>query len=294
MQKITSHLWYDKEAIEAAELYASVLPDSKVTDVTTLHDTPGGDTDIVSFELAGQPFQAISAGPLFKFNPSVSFAIACDSKEEVDDFWNKLSQGGETLMPLDSYPFSERYGWTSDEYGLSWQVMHVGDQEITQRITPSLLFVGDVAGKAEEAMTFYTSLFPDSQITMTDRYEGDGPDAKGTIRYGSFQLAGVQFAAMDSAMEEHKFAFNEAISFMVHCEDQKEIDKYWDAMSAVPESEQCGWLKDKFGVSWQIVPTAMDEMLSKGTKEQIAAVTESFLQMKKFDIAELQRAYESA
>ncbi|MGH2813012.1 MAG: VOC family protein, partial [Actinomycetota bacterium] len=156
MQQITPHLWYDKEAIEAAELYVSVLPDSKVTDVTTLHGTPGGDTDIVSFQLAGQPFQAISAGPLFKFNPSVSFAIACDTTEEVDEIWNKLSQGGEALMPLDSYPFSERYGWTTDKYGLSWQVMHAGDQEITQRITPSLLFVGDVAGKAEEAITFYT------------------------------------------------------------------------------------------------------------------------------------------
>ncbi len=282
--RIVPHLWFDKEAKEAAEFYASVFPDSRVTNITTLHDTPSGDCDVVSFELSGQPFMAISAGPLFKFNESISFIVYCETQDEIDYYWEKLS----------AVPEAEQCGWLKDKYGLSWQIMHAGDQAITQKITPSLLFVGDVAGKAEEAITFYTSLFPDSQINMTDRYEGDGPDATGTIRYASFQLAGDQFAAMDSAMEEHKFAFNEAISFMVYCEDQKEIDKYWDAMSAVPESEQCGWIKDKFGVSWQIVPTGMDEMLSKGTKEQIAAVTESFLQMKKFDIAELQRAYESA
>ena len=96
---------------------------------------------------------------------------------------------------------------------------------------------------------------------------------------------------MDSA-REHDFGFNEAISFIVSCETQEEIDHYWESLSADPEAEQCGWLKDRFGLSWQVVPSAMDEMLGNGTKEQIARVTEAFLQMKKFDIAELQRAYE--
>jgi predicted 3-demethylubiquinone-9 3-methyltransferase (glyoxalase superfamily) len=151
-QKIVPHLWYDKEAKEAAEFYTSIFPDSKVTSVKTLHDTPSGDTDVVLFELAGQKFMAISAGPFFKFN--------------------------------------------------------------------------------------------------------------------------------------------EAISLIVYCEDQKEIDYYWGKLSAVPESEQCGWLKDKYGLSWQIVPTAMDEMMSQGTEEQIARVTKAFLKMKKFDIADLQKVYQ--
>jgi predicted 3-demethylubiquinone-9 3-methyltransferase (glyoxalase superfamily) len=99
------------------------------------------------------------------------------------------------------------------------------------------------------------------------------------------------FAAMDSA-HEHKFKFNEAISFMVYCDTQAEIDEYWEKLSAVPEAEQCGWLKDRYGVSWQIVPTAMDEMMSQGTSDQMGRVTEAFLKMKKFDIAELKRAYE--
>jgi predicted 3-demethylubiquinone-9 3-methyltransferase (glyoxalase superfamily) len=292
MQKITPHLWYDKEAVEAAELYCSVLPDSKVTNVSTLHDTPSGDTDIVSFQLCGQEFQSISAGPLFKFNPSISFLISCNSREEVDDFWNKLADGGKALMPLDSYPFSERYGWTEDRYGLSWQIMHAGDRGVTQRITPTLMYVGDVAGKAEEAVNFYASVFPNSKVGDIDRYgKGEEPDKEGTIRHAEFSLNGYQVAAMDSA-REHNFGFNEAISIMVYCEDQKEIDIYWDALTAVPESEQCGWLKDKFGVSWQIVPTSLDEMMTSGTQEQIDRVTQAFLPMKKFDLAELQKAYE--
>jgi predicted 3-demethylubiquinone-9 3-methyltransferase (glyoxalase superfamily) len=294
MQKITPHLWYDKEAVEAAELYCSVLPDSKVTNVSTLHDTPSGDTDIVSFRLCGQEFQSISAGPLFKFNPSISFLISCNSREEVDRFWNKLAEGGKALMPLDSYPFSERYGWTEDRYGLSWQIMHAGDRGVTQRITPTLMYVGDVAGKAEEAVNFYASVFPNSKVGDIDRYgKGEEPDQEGTVRHAAFSLNGYQFAAMDSA-REHSFGFNEAISIMVYCEDQKEIDRYWDALTAVPESEQCGWLKDKFGVSWQIVPTSLDEMMANGTQEQIDRVTQAFLPMKKFDLAELQKAYEGS
>jgi predicted 3-demethylubiquinone-9 3-methyltransferase (glyoxalase superfamily) len=293
MQKITPHLWFDTEAVEAADYYSSALPDSKVTNVTTIHDTPSGDTDIVSFELMGQSFMAISAGPLFKFTPAVSFVISCATKEEVDALWARLSEGGSVLMPLESYPFSERYGWTEDKYGLSWQVMLVGEQQGEQRITPTLMFVGEVCGKAEEAVNLYTSVFPDSKVGPILRYGKDEePDEEGTIRHASFLLEGQEFAAMDSA-REHNFGFNEAISFIVSCETQEEIDHYW-GLSAVPEAEQCGWLKDRYGLSWQVVPSALDEMLRTGTKEQIARVTEAFLKMKKFDLAELQRAYEGS
>jgi predicted 3-demethylubiquinone-9 3-methyltransferase (glyoxalase superfamily) len=292
MQKITPHLWFDTQAVEAANFYASTFSDSRVGDVSTIHDTPSGDTDIVSFELLGLPFMAISAGPQFKFTPAVSFLVACKSKEEVDELWNKLSDGGKPLMPLDSYPFSERYGWTEDRYGLSWQIMYAGADAPGEPITPTLMFVGDVSGKAEEAINFYTSLFPNSKVGDILRYaSGEEPDKEGTIKHASFSLNGQHFAAMDSALE-HDFSFNEAISFMVYCETQEEIDHYWDKLSAVPEAEQCGWLKDKYGLSWQVVPTAMDDMMREGTKEEIARVTEAFLKMKKFDLAELQRAYE--
>ena len=152
--KIVPHLWYDKEAKEAAEFYCSIFPDSKITNITTLHDTPSGDCDIVSFELSGEPFMAISAGPLFKFNESISFIVYCDTQEQIDYYWKKLS--------------------------------------------------------------------------------------------------------------------------------------------ADPKAEVCGWLKDKYGLSWQITPAGMDEMMRNGSKEQIARVTQAFLKMKKFDIAELQKAYKGA
>jgi predicted 3-demethylubiquinone-9 3-methyltransferase (glyoxalase superfamily) len=242
----------------------------------------------------GQPFMAISAGPLFKFNPSISFAVASPSKDEVDALWNALSEGGQELMPLDSYDFSERYGWTTDRYGLSWQIMYAGDREIRQRITPTLMFVGDVCGKAEEAVNFYTGIFRDSGIGDILRYgPGEEPDKEGTVRYCAFRLDGEDFAAMDSA-QAHAFTFNEAISLMVNCNTQEEIDYYWDQLSAVPEAEQCGWLKDRYGVSWQVTPASMDEMMANGTREQVDRVTEAFLQMKKFDLAELTRAYEGA
>lgn len=202
MQKITPHLWFDKEAKEAAELYTSAFQNSNITNVTTLHNTPSGDTDIVSFVLSGQAFMAISAGPLFEFNPSVSFLVACKSKEEVDALWNRLAEGGAALMPLDSYPFSERYGWLRDKYNLSWQIMYFGDREITQKITPTLMFVGKVRGKAEEAIHFYLAVFKNAKIGHILRYgKGEEPDKEGTVKHAAFTLEGRQFAAMDSAAD---------------------------------------------------------------------------------------------
>jgi predicted 3-demethylubiquinone-9 3-methyltransferase (glyoxalase superfamily) len=292
MPTITPHLWFDKEAKEAAEFYASLLPDSKVTNIITLHDTPSGDSEVVSFVLANQPFMAISAGPLFTFNPSVSFHVKLKTTEEVDTIWEKLSAGGKVLMPLDAYPFSERYGWVEDKYGLSWQVIYAGTNDIQQTITPVLMFVGNVCGKTEEAVTFYTSVFHNSNIFFLQRYgKGEEPDQAGTVRYAAFTLDGMEFGAMDSA-RDHDFAFNEAISFLVPCQTQAEIDDYWEKLSADPQAEQCGWLKDQFGLSWQVWPTAIGEMMKNGTREQIDRITEAFLSMKKFDLATLQRAYE--
>ncbi len=291
MQKITPHLWFDKEAKEAAEFYTSVFRDSKINNTTTLHNTPSGSVDIVSIELLGQEFTLISAGPLFKFNPSISFLVACKTKNDVDELWVKLSAGGTALMELGEYPFSERYGWVQDRYGLSWQVMFMSGHTTTQKITPTLMFVGKQSGRAEEAINFYATVFHNAKVGDIDRYsKGEEPDKAGTIKHAAFTLEGQEFAAMDSALE-HGFAFNEAISFIVNCETQEEIDYYWGKLSADPKAEQCGWLKDKYGVSWQIVPTVMDEMLRDNDKERLARVTEAFLKMKKFDIEVLLKAY---
>jgi predicted 3-demethylubiquinone-9 3-methyltransferase (glyoxalase superfamily) len=306
MQKITPHLWFDKEAKEAASFYTSVFPASRIINSTVIHDTPSGDCDIVSFDLWGQKFMSISAGPLFKFNPSVSFIVNFDplffkgssspeeeARKAMDLAWSKLSEGGNPLMPLDKYPFSERYGWIQDRFGLSWQLILTNPEgEPRPSIMPSLLFAGDKAGRAEEAIRFYVSIFKDSKMSELHRYGPDQlPDKEGTIMFADFMLENMWFAAMDSAREPGA-RFNEAISFVVSCGTQKEIDYYWEKLSAVPESEQCGWLKDKFGLSWQVVPEAMDAMMADKDPQRVARVTEAFLKMKKFDLAELERAYQ--
>ncbi len=301
MQRIVPHLWLDKEAREAASFYASLFPDSKVTNVNTIPDTPSGDCDIVSFELWGMPFMAISAGPYFKFNPSISFMVNFDPSQDrdaerrIDEVWTKLSERGKVLMPIQEYPFSKRYGWIQDRYALSWQLI-LTNPEGDERplLIPSLLFVGDKCGKAEEASDFYLSVFKDAKRGAIARYPaGMDPSKEGSVMFTDFKLEGTWFAAMDGA-GPHDFAFNEAVSFMVNCDTQEEIDYYWEKLSAVPEAEQCGWIKDKYGVSWQIIPSAMNDMIGKGTREQMQRVTQSFLKMKKFVIADVEKAYRGA
>jgi predicted 3-demethylubiquinone-9 3-methyltransferase (glyoxalase superfamily) len=201
-----------------------------------------------------------------------------------------FQKNGKTMMELGTYPFSEKYGWTQDQYGLSWQIMFMGDRPVTQIITPTLMFVGDNCGKAKEAIDFYMSIFHNTSLDHIMHY---GPDQQGekesNIAHASFTLEGEKFAAMDSA-REHKFTFTEAISFMVNCDTQAEIDYYWEKLSAVPEAEQCGWVKDKYGVSWQIVPTNMDELMKGEDASATQRKTQAMLQMKKIDIQTIKQA----
>jgi predicted 3-demethylubiquinone-9 3-methyltransferase (glyoxalase superfamily) len=291
MQRIVPHLWYDKEAKEAALFYISLFDQSKLLNITIIENTPSGKAEIVSFELAGQQFEAISAGPFFKFNPSISLMVACFSVEEVNTKWKALSEGGTELMPLGEYPFSKWYCWVQDRYGLSWQLMLTDNAQTVQKITPNLLFSKESCGKAEEAVKYCTEVFENSELGAISRYgEGEAVSPKAKINYAAFKLAGIAFSAMDNGFEAD-FNFNEAISFKVNCNDQQEIDYFWQKLSAVPEAEQCGWIKDKFGVSWQIVPTVMNEMIKSGDREKIRRVTEALLKMKKFDLGALQKAY---
>jgi predicted 3-demethylubiquinone-9 3-methyltransferase (glyoxalase superfamily) len=251
---------------------------------------------VASFQIWGYDFMAISAGPLFKLNPSISFMVNFDpsqdkdARKRIDEIWAKLSQDGQVLMPLDEYPFSEWYGWIQDKYGVTWQLIYTNPEgEERPLIIPSFLFVGDVCGKAEEASDYYISVFKDSRRGALQRYPaGMEPEKEGTIMFSDFKLAGKWFVAMDSA-QQHNFAFNEAISLMVKCEDQEGIDYFWDKLSAVPEAEQCGWVKDQFGVSWQIVPANMGELLAKNPEK----TTSVMLEMKKIVIADLVKAGEA-
>ncbi|WP_228547517.1 VOC family protein [Filobacillus milosensis] len=297
-QKIVPHLWFNQEASEAAQFYTSIFPDSKLTNVNTIHDTPSGDSDVVSFQIGGHSFMAINGGPHFQFNPSISFFVNFDpsrdpnARENLDQLWNDLSQGGTPLMPLQEYPFSKHYGWIQDKYGLTWQlILREPDEMERPFIVPSMMFVQDVYGKAEEASDFYMSVFNESKRGEIARYSaGMEPDQEGTVMYTDFMIENQWFTAMDSAYP-HNFNFNEAISLLVRCENQEEIDFYWEKLSSEPSAEQCGWLKDQYGVSWQVWPEVMGEMMTHGTEEQMERLTKTFLQMKKFNIEKLREAY---
>lgn len=299
MANISTHLWFNTEAKEAAQFYANLFPNSTIKNSTTLSETPSGTVDLINIDLNGHSFTLLSAGPLFRINPSISFMVNLDpskqsnAEEELNRLWNALAEGGKILMPIDAYPFSKRYGWVEDRFGVSWQLILTNPEgEERPMIVPSLLFVTESGKQAEEATDAYLSVFKDSRRGTMARYpKGMEPNEEGAVMFTDFMLNHQWFAAMDGRADMHHFAFNEAVSFMVHCEDQAEIDYYWNALSAVPEAEQCGWLKDRFGVSWQIVPTMMDDMMRNGTKEQMERVTKAFLAMKKFDIAELTRAF---
>jgi predicted 3-demethylubiquinone-9 3-methyltransferase (glyoxalase superfamily) len=301
-QLIIPNLWFDREAEEAANLYISLFKNSKIIQITRaskagteIHGLTEGAVLTIEFDLAGQTFIGINGGPIFKFNPSISFLISCSDREEVDAIWSKLSTGGgPVLMELGAYPFSERYGWLQDKFGLSWQVMLAGVSGIKQKITPTLMFVGPQCGRAEEAVNLYSSLFLNSSIDHIMRYSvGEEPDQEGTVKHAGFTLAGQDFAAMDSA-RIHDFAFNEAISLMIKCENQVEIDHYWEILTRNGGQESvCGWLKDKFGVSWQVAPAILEEMLRDPDKTKVERVTNAFLKMKKFDINELKKAFNS-
>ena len=274
-------LWYDGNAKAAADFYCSLFPGSKIT-----ADTPM----VVNFELNGQKFMGLNGGPMFKPNPSVSFFITNESDDEINELWKQLSEGGKVMMALDKYDWSEKYGFVQDQFGLAWQIMKGKFSDVNQKITPSFLFVGNNFGKAEAAVKFYAEVFPQSSINGILLYqENEGP-AAGTVKHSQFTLDKKVFMAMDG-FGPHEFAFNEAISFVVECKDQQEIDYYWNTLTADGGQEsQCGWLKDKFGVSWQIIPAILGKLMSNPATSQ--KVMAAFMKMKKFDIATLEKVAE--
>jgi predicted 3-demethylubiquinone-9 3-methyltransferase (glyoxalase superfamily) len=270
-------LWFDGQAKVAAEFYCSFLKNSEIIDETPM---------IVTFELNGKLIMGLNGGPMFKFNPSISLFITCESINETDEIWNKLIVGGKALMPIDKYPWSERYGWLQDKFGLTWQISVAKSEDPKLKITPSMLFTSNQFGKAEEAINFYSSVFDNSSTDILIHYPAEDNSA-GKVLYAEFKLNHYDIIAMDGS-GVHDYSFNEAVSFVVDCETQEEIDYYWDKLSEGGEESQCGWLKDKFEVSWQIVPTVLRNFMTD--PEKAPRVIETFLKMKKLDIETLLNA----
>jgi predicted 3-demethylubiquinone-9 3-methyltransferase (glyoxalase superfamily) len=279
MQKeIYPCLWFDGNAKEAADYYCTVFNNTQITDENPM---------VVMWEMNGQKFMGLNGGSTFKPNASISFFVVCETMEEIEEAWNKLTDGGSIFMPLDKYEWSEKYGWVQDKFGISWQLAFGKLKEVGQKYTPTLMFTQDKAGKAEEAIHFYTSVFDNSSIEGILKYEKGDHDTEGNVKHAQFKLYDNVFMAMDSSLE-HAFKFDDGISLVVNCDNQKEIDYFWNKLTEGGEESQCGWLKDKYGVSWQIVPSVLGKLMSDPDRSQ--RVAQVFMKMKKFDIAELENA----
>jgi predicted 3-demethylubiquinone-9 3-methyltransferase (glyoxalase superfamily) len=289
ISKIVPHLWFDRDAGEAVAFYTSLFSDSIVSDHTVISGTPSGDVDIITFRLSGQKFMAINAGPLFKFNESVSFFVYCGSEKETDRLYESLSEGGSVIFPLDRYDWSPRYAWVKDKFGLSWQ-LDVEEINSPQKIVPNLLFVNKKSARVKEAVEFYTSVFPGSDSIMEAPWHPGSGMPEGSLLFAQYRLSGFLFNSM-SSNQQHDYDFNEALSFMIYCDSQDEIDYYWEKLTDGGKEQPCGWIKDRFGLSWQVVPFEMDEMMATKDRQQLARVTAAMLQMMKPDIGALKKAY---
>lgn len=271
-------LWFNGNALEAANLYTQIFPDSAILSSNPM---------VVQFKIGGIKVMGLNGGPTFNINPSISLFVNCKSAAELNNYWNTLIIGGKVIMPLDTYPWAEKYGWLQDQFGMTWQLMINNQPETTMSIHPSFLFTGKQYGKAKEANEYYAQLFKPSAIFHQVLYESNEEHPEGMLKFGHFQLHQTLMSAMDG-FGNHEFEFNEGVSIVVECNDQEEIDLYWNTLIKDGAAAQCGWLKDKYGVSWQIVPKIIASLMKEPEKAE--RVMSAMLKMKKIDIELLEKA----
>lgn len=278
-EQITPCLWFDNQAAEAAALYCSVFTDAKIVAQSPI---------VYSINVSGHSFTLLDGGPMYKPNPSISFFYICESNEEIDRIWNAFSKGGMVIIPMGKYPWSEKYGLLTDKYGIAWQLALGKVSDVGQKITPCLLFTGKQYGRADEAIAHYSSVFKDPKVDGILRYTANElPDQEGKVKHAQIVLNGQKFMLMEN-VQKHDFTFSEGVSLTIHCKTQEEIDYYWEKLTESGQESMCGWLKDKFGVSWQIIPTILNEIMSDPAKAGKAA--QAFMSMRKLNIEQIVHA----
>ncbi|HYF31111.1 MAG TPA: VOC family protein [Chitinophagaceae bacterium] len=276
---ITPCIWYNGNGKEAAALYCDAFPDARIVSQSPF---------VTEISVSGQSLTLLDGGPMYQPNPSISFFYVCENTQELDRVWNAFSKEGFVMMPLDKYPWSEKYGWVADKYGVSWQIALGKLSDVGQKITPALMFTGKQYGRGEEAINFYSSIFKNTSVDGILRFGPDeSPDIEGKVKHAQFSLAGQKFMITESA-HAHKFTFSEGVSLTIHCETQQEIDYYWEKLTESGEESMCGWLKDKFGVSWQVIPSILSEIMSDPAKAGKAA--QAFMTMRKLNIEQIVQA----
>ncbi|HVK61175.1 MAG TPA: VOC family protein [Bdellovibrionales bacterium] len=298
MQRIYPCIWLNNQADEAAKLYTSTFENSRIGKVTHYGESgadvsgmPKGSVLTVDLEIAGCHAQLLNGGSYYQQTPSVSLFVTCGSKAEVDKIFGRLSPGGKVLMELGEYPFSQRYVFFSDKFGVHWQLMF--EEGANQKVIPSIIFGGDKKGFGAKAVDFYLSLFKNSRKLVDERYKKGEGGKEGSVKHARLSLDGSELVIMDSG-HDAPMTLNGAISLVVTCKDQAEVDRFWDAIRKAGKEVQCGWIEDEFGVSWQIVPAGLESILYSSDAEKSERATAAMLQMKKLDINVLKRVYAGA
>lgn len=277
--KITPCLWFDNQAKEAAALYCSVFENAKVTAQSPI---------VTEINLSGQSFTLLDGGPKYKPNASISFYYICEREEELNRAWEAFNKGGKVMMALDKYPWGEKYGWVTDKFGISWQLALGKVSDVGQKITPCFMFTGKQYGRVDEAIAHYSEIFDDAKVDGVLRYEvNESPDKEGRVKHAQVVLNGQKFMFMESA-QQLNLTFTEGVSLTIHCNDQEEIDYYWEQLTQSGQESMCGWLKDKFGVSWQIIPVMLGKIMSDPKKAGKAA--QAFMSMRKLNIEQIVQA----
>lgn len=287
--KFAPCLWVDNQVEEMTELYTKVFENGKpLKTLYFLEDAHGKIGDILtqSVQLANQEFILLNGGPEFKATASISYMVTCTSETQLQVLWQELSEGGKLLMNLAIYPGVGQFGWLEDRFGISWQ-FSLDQSSSSQKITPCFMFSGEQYGNASRALAEWIEVFQSGEIL--EHYSNEDS----TTKLAKFTLHQQEFMAMDSAVD-HDFTFSLANSFYVYCENQKEIDRLWTAITSKGTEMPCGWMGDRFGVAWQTVTRDMDTMLDRKNLTKALAVTQAVYGMMKIESEELRRIYNEA
>ncbi len=284
--KMACCLWIDGAPQETADFYLDIFDKSEqkrsLRFVEDIHGRPG-EIATIELNLAGSEFILLNGGPEFTPTPAISYVINCEDNTQLENVWQRLSADGTVLMEFQEYPEIGLFGWVEDRYGFSWQVK-IG--EGAQSITPCIMFANERYEKAQEAVTEWLTIFgggTDFRLLNDDQ----------TTQLTGFHLYDQSFLTMDSP-EEHKFGFSMANSFYIYCEDQDEIDRLWESVTNEGTEYPCGWMMDKFGISWQTVPRDLSDLLDDHHFEKAYQTTLALYKMKKIDIEKLRSVHRNA
>lgn len=269
--------WFNGDAQKAVARYAEIFRDTRIISSNPL---------VSMAEISTLRFMALNGGPKYEKNSAFSIFYYCESTEEIDRLYPLLMEGGTAVMPLGRYGWADRYAWVVDRFGMHWQLNNDVINN-PQKAVPCLLFVHEKRTKLREAIAHYANIFNDHRLLLESLYpEGLGMDPEHLL-FGQFKIGKTVINGLSST-EQHDFDFTPGGSFVVECETQEEIDYLWDKLGKDGRYDMCGWLNDRYGVSWQIVPAVLSELMADPGHSQ--AVIETFLPMQKLEIAPLLRA----